>query len=297
MRVVVAGAGGLIGRALLARLRADGDDVVRLVRRTPAGSDESAWDPDNGRVDRGVIASADAVVCLSGASIARLPWTPGYRRTILQSRLSTTSTLAHAIAESPTPPSVFVGASASGFYGTRPGQDLDESSTHGEGFLSGVTVEWEKAARAVGDATRLVHARTGIVVATDGVLSPLMPLTRLGVSGPLGGGAQYWPWVSLDDEIGGLVHALRGDISGPVNLVGPTPATAGELMRGLASRLSRPYWLPVPAFAIRAALGAAGDDLLLVDQRIHPTVLEDTGYVFSHRTVGEALDAALSATA
>lgn len=297
MKVVIAGAGGLIGRALVARLRADEDEVVRLVRRAADGADESAWDPDSGRVDRRVIASADAVVCLSGASIARLPWTPGYKRTILDSRLSTTSTLAHAIAESPTPPSVFVAASASGFYGTRPGQDLDESSARGDGFLSGVTGAWEKAARGVGDATRLVHARTGIVVATDGVLAPLLPLTRFGLSGPLGGGRQYWPWVSLADEVGGLVHALRSDVSGPVNLVGPTPATAGELMRGLATRLHRPYWLPVPAFAVRAALGAAGDDLLLVDQRIHPRVLEESGYVFAHRTVGQALDAALSASA
>lgn len=297
MKVVIAGAGGLIGRALISRLRADGDEVVRLVRRTADGADESAWDPDTGRVDRRVIASADAVVCLSGASIGRLPWTPRYRRTILESRVSTTSTLARAIADSPTPPSVFIGASASGFYGSRPGQALDESSGPGDGFLSGVTVAWEKAASGVGDATRLVHARTGIVVATDGVLAPLMPLTRFGLAGPLGGGRQYWPWVSLADEIGGIVHALRGDVSGPVNLVGPTPATAGELMRGLAARLSRPYWLPAPAFAIRAALGSAGDDLLLVDQRIRPAVLEDTGYVFVHRTVGEALDAALSARA
>lgn len=297
MKVVVAGAGGLIGRALISRLRADGDEVVRLVRRAPNGSDESSWDPDNGRVDRRVIASADAVVCLSGASISRLPWTPRYRRTILESRLTTTTTLAHAIADSATPPSVFVGASASGFYGNRPGQDLDETSGPGTGFLSGVTTAWEKAARGVGDTTRLVHARTGIVVATDGVLSPLMPITRVGLAGPLGSGRQYWPWVSLTDEVGGIVHALRSDISGPVNLVGPTPATAGELIRGLAKRLSRPYWLPVPAFAIRAALGAAGDDLLLIDQRIRPAVLEDTGYVFAHPTVGEALDSALSARA
>jgi uncharacterized protein (TIGR01777 family) len=297
MRIVVSGAGGLIGRALTGRLRGDGDDVVRLVRRPAAGSDESAWDPDSGRVDRRLIVSADAVVCLSGASIARLPWTPRYRRTILESRLSTTSTLADAIADSATPPSVFVSASASGFYGTRPGQELDESSAQGVGFLSGVTAAWEKAARPAAGRTRLVHARTGIVVSTDGVLAPLMPLTRFGLSGPLGGGQQYWPWVSLDDEVGGIVHAVRGDVSGPVNLVGPTPATAGELMRGLAERLGRPYWLPVPAAAVRAALGDAGDDLLLVDQRIRPRVLEDSGYTFAHATVGSALDAALSARA
>lgn len=295
MKVVVSGAGGLIGSALVERLRGDGDDVVRLVRRPADGADESAWDPSTGRVDRRLIASADAVVNLSGASIGRLPWTPRYKRTILDSRVTTTSTLAQAIAESPTPPSVFVSASAAGYYGSRPGETIDESSAAGTGFLSGVTVAWERAARGAADATRVVLARTGIVVATDGVLKPLVPLTRLGASGPLGGGRQNWPWVSLEDEVGGLVHALRGDVSGPVNLVGPTPATADELMRGLADRLSRPYWLPAPAFAIRAALGDAADDLLLIDQRIEPRVLESGGYSFRHRTVAEALDAALSA--
>jgi uncharacterized protein (TIGR01777 family) len=297
VKVVVSGAGGLIGSALVDRLRRDGDEVVRLVRRPAEGADESAWDPSTGRVDRRVIASADAVVNLSGASIGRLPWTPRYKRAILDSRMTTTTTLAQAIADSPAPPSVFVSASAAGYYGSRPGETLDESSSGGTGFLSGVTVAWERAARGAADATRVVLARTGIVVATDGVLKPLIPLTRLGASGPLGGGRQYWPWVSLEDEVGGLVHALRGDVSGPVNLVGPTPATADELMHGLAARLSRPYWLPAPAFAIRAALGDAADDLLLIDQRIEPHVLESGGYSFRHRTVSEALDAALSARA
>ncbi|RWZ46499.1 TIGR01777 family protein [Labedella phragmitis] len=295
MRIVVSGAGGLIGSALVERLRADGDDVVRLVRRPAAGTDESAWDPSTGRVDRRLIASADAVVNLSGASIARLPWTPRYKRAILDSRLATTSTLAQAIADSPTPPEVFLSASASGFYGSRPGEALDESSAHGSGFLSGVTVAWERAARGADDATRVVHARTGIVVATAGVLKPLIPLTRLGASGPLGGGGQYWPWISLEDEVRGLVHALRNDVSGAVNLVGPTPATADSLMRGLADRLSRPYWLPVPAFAVRTALGDAADDLLLIDQRIAPGALESSGFTFRHRTVADALDAALNA--
>jgi uncharacterized protein (TIGR01777 family) len=295
MRIVVSGAGGLIGSALIERLRAGGDDVVRLVRRPADAADESAWDPSTGRVDRRLIASADAVVNLSGASIARLPWTPRYKRTILDSRLTTTSTLAQAIADSPSPPDVFVSASAAGYYGSRPGEELDESSAPGTGFLSGVTVEWERAARAAADATRVVHARTGIVVATDGVLKPLIPLTRLGASGPLGGGAQYWPWVSLDDEVGGLVHVLRTPVSGPVNLVGPTPATADSLMRGLAERLSRPYWLPVPAFAVRTVLGDAADDLPLIDQKIVPEALETSGYAFRHRTVADALDATLSA--
>ncbi|RWZ55395.1 TIGR01777 family protein [Labedella populi] len=297
MRIVVSGAGGLIGSALVERLRRGGDEIVRLVRRPADSADESAWDPATGRVDRRLIASADAVVNLSGASIGRLPWTPRYKRTILDSRLTTTTTLAAAIADSPTPPAVFVSASAAGYYGSRPGETLDESSPGGSGFLSGVTVAWERAARGAGDATRVVHARTGIVVATAGVLKPLIPLTRLGVSGPLGGGRQYWPWVSLEDEVGGLVHALRSDVSGPVNIVGPTPATADTLMRGLADRLSRPYWLPAPALAVRAALGDAADDLLLIDQAITPRVLDTDGYVFRHPTVSDALDAALSARA
>jgi uncharacterized protein (TIGR01777 family) len=297
MKVVVSGAGGLIGRALVDRLTRDGDEIVRLVRRPATDERESAWDPTNGRVDRRLIASADAVVCLSGASIARLPWTPRYKREILDSRISTTSTLATAIADSPTPPAVFLAASASGYYGMRTGEILDESSPKGSGFLSDVTAAWEQAAAPASDVSRVVHARTGIVVAAEGVLRPLIPLTRLGLSGPLGGGEQYWPWVSLDDEVGALAHLLRAEVAGPVNIVGPTPATAETLMRRLAERLSRPYWLPVPGFAIRAALGDAGDDLLLVDQRIAPSALMDSGYDFRHRTVDEAVDAAVSGRA
>lgn len=291
-RVVLAGASGLIGTALTDALRARGDEVVRLVRANP-GPGDVLWDPAARRLDAGVVDGATAVVNLSGASIGRLPWTSGYKREILSSRIDATSTLVTAITAARVAPEVFVSASASGFYGSRPREELTEESPRGTGFLSDVTAEWERTALRAADVTRVVLARSGIVVATDGVLKPLLVLTRAGISGPLAGGKQLWPWVSLDDEIGGLLHVLDGTVSGPVNLVGPTPGSANDLMRHLAARMKRPFFLPVPGFAVTAVLGDAARDLLLVDQHPHPKRLLDDGYVFRHTTVEQAVDAAL----
>ncbi|MBG6239832.1 uncharacterized protein (TIGR01777 family) [Mycetocola sp. CAN_C7] len=291
-RVVIAGASGLIGSALTAALRGRGDEVVRLVRSNPAPGDV-LWDPAARRLDPAVVDGATAVVNFSGASIGRLPWTPGYKREILASRLAATSTLVTAIRAAAVAPEVFVSSSAAGFYGSRPNEDLTEDSARGTGFLSDVTAEWERTALRASDVTRVVLARSGIVVAADGVLKPLLILTRAGISGPLGGGRQHWPWVSLDDEVRAIVHLIDGGLSGPVNITGPTPATANDLMRHLASRMKRPFFLPAPAFAVAAVLGDAARDLLLVDQRPAPERLLGDGFEFRHTTVQRAVDAAL----
>ncbi|MET0479816.1 MAG: TIGR01777 family oxidoreductase [Mycetocola sp.] len=291
-RVVLAGASGLIGTALAAALRARGDEVVRLVRRHP-GPGTVLWDPKSRRLDPGVLDGATAVVNLSGASIGRLPWTPRYKREILASRVDATSTLVTALTAARVAPEVFVSASATGFYGSRPREVLTEDSPRGTGFLRDVTAEWERTALRAGDVTRVVLARSGLVAATEGVLKPLLLLTRAGVSGPLAGGHQLWPWVSLADEVGALVHILDGTLSGPVNVTGPTSASANDLMRHLAARMKRPFFLPVPGFAVKAVLGDAARDLLLVDQHPQPKRLLDDGYVFEHTTVEQAVDAAL----
>ena len=291
-RVVLAGASGLIGTALADALRARGDDVVRLVRRHP-GPGEVRWDPASRRMDAGVLDGASGVVNLSGASIGRLPWTPKYKREILSSRIDATSTLVTALSAARVAPGVFLSASAAGFYGSRPREMLTEESPRGTGFLSDVTSEWERTALRANGVTRVAIARSGIVAATHGVLKPLLLLTRAGVSGPLAGGNQLWPWVSLADEVGALLHVIDGTLSGPVNITGPTAGTANDLMRHLAARLNRPYFLPVPGFALKALLGDAARDLLLVDQHPQPTRLLDDGYVFQHTTVERAIDAAL----
>ncbi len=294
MRIVIAGASGLIGHALTAELTLRGHRVVRLVRRSPRSPDELRWDPRTRVLDPRALSGADAVINLSGASIGRLPWTKRYKRELLSSRIDATSTLVTAIRGAEVKPPVFLSASAAGYYGSRPGEVLTEDSPRGTGFLSDVAAEWETTAMRVDDITRVVTLRSGIVLDRAGVLKPLLLLTRFGVAGPLGSGTQYWPWVSLDDEVAAIVHLLGSELDGPVNVTGPTPATATTLMRHLAKRLRRPFWFPAPAFALRLLLGDAANDLLLVDHQPVPQRLLGDGFTFRHETVEQAVDAALA---
>lgn len=293
MRIVIGGASGLIGTALGRALEADGHDVVRLVRRAPRKPGEAEWDPLAGTLAPSVLSGADAVVNLSGASLGKLPWTPAYRSTILWSRLSATRTLVDAMHRADSAPAAFLSGSAVGYYGDRPGVTLTEESSRGTGYLADVVVAWEDAAAAAPDAVRTVLLRNGIVVDTEGVLKPLVPLTRFGVAGPLGTGRQYWPWIGLRDEVRAITHLVTSSLSGPVNLCGPNPARADDLMFELARRMNRPYLLRAPAFALRAVLGDAADGLLLSDQLVTPKRLLDDGFEFQTPTVETALAEAL----
>lgn len=294
MRVLVAGASGFIGTALVGVLTADGHDVVRLVRRRAHGSDEAAWSPAAGIIDFTVMDRVDAVVNLAGASLARLPWTKSYRGEILDSRITATRTLADAMRKARRAPPVFLNASAVGYYGDRPGELLTEYSSQGTGFLAEVVARWEAAAQLAPEETRTVTFRTGVVVGHGGALKRVGTLTRLGVSARLGTGGQHWPWIALDDEVGALVHLLDSSLSGPVNLVGPTPATADRVLSAMAERMHRPYAFGVPERVLELALGRAADELLLSSQKVRPQRLIDDGYRFRHPTVESALDAMLS---
>ncbi|MFK4789448.1 TIGR01777 family oxidoreductase [Microbacterium sp. ZW T5_56] len=289
-RVVVAGASGLIGRALIASLRGSGSVVTQLVRREPAANDEVRWDPA-GPLDPAVLDGARAVVGLNGASIGRLPWTSRYRSELLWSRVTPTRTLADALRRLDDPP-LFVAASASGFYGSRPGRRIDEDQARGVGFLADLCAEWEAAADHAGQ--RVAHVRLSPVIHPDGVLKPLMILARLGVAGPLGSGRQSWPWASLDDTVAALCHIIEHDLTGPVNVVGPERASENDIGFAIARELNRPYFIPMPAFALRLALGAAAEDLLLVDSDIAPAVLTDSGFEWRHRTAESAVRDALA---
>lgn len=294
MRVVVGGASGMIGSGLVARLRERGDRVVRLVRGDPNGRDEIRWEPASGLLDPDALAGADAIVNLSGASISRLPWTSRWRREILSSRVTATTAIVqamHALEREGRPIPALISGSAVGFYGDRPGEELTEESAPGGGFLAGVVRAWEAAALTAPDAARVVLARTGVVIGPSGATAPIRLLAKVGLAGPLGSGRQHWPWIALDDEVGALVHLLDADITGPVNLVAPRPATAAEVIRQIARHESRPYWLPAPAIAISTVLGDAGRDLLLADQRIRPTRLDGTGYAFTRPTIESAVAA------
>lgn len=294
--VVVGGASGLIGGALTASLRADGVRVTTLVRRPAQSPDEVSWLQDSEPLDPATLEGADAVVSLSGASVGRFPWTRSYKSTLLWSRLTPTRTLARALRSLGADAAAFVSASAVGFYGSNPGVPQDESSGPGEGFLSRLTVQWEQAAREAGESARVALLRTAPVVHEQGVLKPLLLLTKLGLAGPIGRGTQYWPWISLADEVGAIRHILAEQITGPVNLTGPTHATANDLGFALARRMNRPYVLRAPDWAVRMALGADATEALLTnDVLLSPTVLTSTGYRFTHPTVEDAVAAAVPA--
>jgi uncharacterized protein (TIGR01777 family) len=293
-RVVVAGASGLIGSALVESLRADGVEVTRLVRHAPTAPDEVEWLTDAAPLDPDVLAGADAVVGLNGASIGRFPWTPHYRNTLLWSRVTPTQVLARALRALGTDAPHFVSGSAVGFYGSAPGRRLDETSPRGTTFLADLCGEWEGAARAAGDDVRVALLRTAPVVHEDGVLKPLILLTKLGVSGPIGRGTQVWPWISLEDEVRGIRHVIDAGLTGPVNFTGPTRATANDLGFALAVRLNRPFVVRAPVWAMKAVLGSdATEALLTTDADVAPAVLEGSGFAFHHRTVEEAVAAAV----
>ena len=291
LRVLVSGASGFIGSQLRSRLRADGHEVHSLVRRPAEAAEEHVWDPAAGKLNVALIDSVDAVINLSGAGLEHLPWTPSYRRQIVESRISTTSTIADAIGRSSTPPSTLLNASAVGFYGDRPGEDLTEDSVRGDGFLADLCVDWEAAAQQAAGATRVVSFRTGVVVGRGGAFSILEPLTRFGLGANLGSGLQRWPWIGLADEVGAIRHLLTSTLSGPVNLAGPTPATADAITRRLAIAMGRPRVWGIPRFAIEAGLRTPGRELLLADQRVIPSKLLADGYEFENPTVESAIRA------
>ena len=294
MRIVVAGSSGLIGTALVSHLRAAGHEVLRLVRRQPAAPDERGWDPPAGRLDAGALDGVDAVVNLNGVGVADRPWSGARRQAIRDSRNVPTDVLARAVAEHGV--ATLVSQSATGFYGDGGGVALDESAPSGQGFLADVVRDWEAAAEPARDAgARVVHPRTGLVLSpSGGLLGPLKLLFGFAVGGRLGPGTQYMPWVSLDDEVGAIRFLLEnGSVDGPVNIVGPTPATNAEFTAALAKALHRPAALAVPAAVIRTVGGSMGEEMLLFDQRVVPAKLEAAGYSFRHRTLDEALAAAL----
>ena len=294
-RVVIAGASGLIGRALARSLRADGVAVTTLVRHPPTSPDEVAWLIDERPLDPDVLAGADAVVGLNGASIGRFPWTSSYRHTLLWSRITPTQALASAVRSLGDDAPAFVSASAVGYYGSVPGRRLTEGAGRGESFLADLCGEWEAAAFAAGDRARVAVLRTAPVIDRDGVLGPLMLLTRAGLSGPIGRGTQVWPWISLDDEVRAIRHVIDAGLTGPVNLTGPTRATANDLGFALAVRMNRPFVVRAPVWALRLALGRdATEALLTTDADVVPEVLASTGFAFHHRTVDDAVAAALA---
>jgi len=282
MLVVLAGGSGLIGSALADALRADGHGVRRLVRGPADGADTASWDPAAGRLDAGVLADADAVVCLSGAGVGDRRWTAAYKAQLRSSRLDSVGTIARTMAEIGGP-SVLVAASAVGYYGDTGDRVVDEDAPAGDTFLARLCQDWEAAAdpaRAAG--LRVAHLRTCLVVTRRGGLLPRLRLiVKAGLGGRLGSGRQYWPWISLDDEVRAIQHVLAGTLAGtlagPVNVAGPEPVTNAAFTRTLGRVLHRPTPFVVPSFAARIALGEFATEVL-IGQRALPRRLADAGF-------------------
>ena len=296
MRVAVTGASGLIGSALVPALRARGDDVVRLVRRAPSAPDEIRWDPRAGTVDLAALAGIDGVVHLAGAGVGDKRWTDAYKAEIRDSRVQGTTTIAKAMASLDPRPRVLVCGSAIGYYGDTGDRKVTEESPKGSGFLADVVADWEASAEPAAQAgIRVAYARTGLVVSSrGGAWKRLMPIFKLGLGGKVGSGRQYWSFISLRDEVSALISLLDDErYRGPVNLTAPTPVTNAEVTAAMGRVLGRPTVLPVPAFAIKAALGEFSQDVL-GSQRVMPTVLERDGFVWSDPTIDSAIQQAAS---
>jgi uncharacterized protein (TIGR01777 family) len=301
MRIAITGGTGLIGTVLAARLVADGSELVRLVRREPVSAAEVRWDPKaaGGGIDPAALTGLDAVVHLSGASLASGRWTVARKRELWSSRVDSTAALVRAMAAAPSPPRALLSASAIGWYGDTGDAEVDDSAPAGTGFLAELVAAWEGAAApATLAGIRTVLLRSGVVLASGGgMLRSLLPPFRLGLGTTLGSGRQYLSWISLTDHVRAVRFLLEhAELAGPVNLTGPAPVTNAVLTAELASALHRKALLRAPGPLLRAALGEMSAELL-GSARVLPARLGEAGFSFTHPDIGTALAAELAALA
>lgn len=294
----MAGASGFLGTRLVHRFTADGHQVTRLVRRPPRTPDERQWNPSAAQLDPAVVADADAVVNLAGAGVGDRRWNDEYRQLIRSSRVDSTTTLAITIAGLPAQdrPKTLLNSSAVGWYGDTGDRAVEEDAPAGEGFLSDVCRVWEAATRPAEDAdVRVVRLRIGLPLHRDGgMLKPQLLPMRLGVSGKLGGGRQWWPCLSMVDFLNAVAFVLeREDVAGPVNMVGAAPVTNAEFTRELARQLHRPAIMPIPALALKIVLGGFSVEALS-SSRVLPGALARAGFTYRHPDLPSALHSALT---
>ena len=291
-RILISGASGLIGKALLASFEPPRTHVVRLVRGAPKNGAQVSWNP-LAPLSPPMVSGFDAVVHLAGESVVGR-WTEEKRRAIRESRVQGTRHLAAALAQCDVKPRVLVCASAVGFYGNRGEELLREESPSGQGFLPEVCREWEAASRVAAEAgIRTVNLRIGLVLsAKGGALGNMLKPFKLGLGGRIGSGRQWWSWIHMEDIVGGILHAIGTEsLSGAVNLVAPNPVRNAEFTKVLASVLRRPALFPVPEFVLRLAFGQmAADELLLASQRVEPGKLLASGYAFRFSELRAALE-------
>jgi len=289
VKIVVTGSSGLIGTALVTRLHRAGHDVVRLVRHPPRERDEVAWDPQAGTVDVDQLAGVEAAVHLAGAGVGAKRWTENYKRVIRESRVLGTRTLVTALTSLDPKPRVLVSASAVGIYGDRGDEELTEESPAGESFISDVVRAWEAETEPAATAgIRVALIRSGLVLTGGGpAFGRLVSLVKLGLGGPLGNGRQWWPWITLEDEVAAIEFLLTHEVSGPVNLSAPDPARQRDVAKALARAAHRPALLPAPAFGLRIVLGGFASEIL-ASRRELPGKLLSAGYPFRYPTLDGA---------
>jgi len=296
MKIIISGAGGLIGSALMPALETAGHEVVRLVRRaSETGSNEETWDPASRRLDPAVLSGTDAVINLNGRNIAEGRWSAPAKEELYRSRLDATNTIVEAIARAEPAPGLLINASAVGYYGDRGDEILDEGSAAGNGFLAELSRDWEAAAlEAQSDRTRVVLLRLGMVIAGGGALGRMLLPFKLGLGGPIGSGRQFWPWVAMDDVLAAVRFAFDKDqLAGPLNLVSPEETRCSDFAGTLGRVLHRPAILPMPGFLAKLALGEMADALLLASARVRPRALEEAGFVFRANRLEDAIRRAL----
>ncbi|HET8591608.1 MAG TPA: TIGR01777 family oxidoreductase [Nakamurella sp.] len=290
MRIVAAGTGGFIGGHLVPALRAAGHTVTTLVRRPPRGDDEVPWDPDAGLLPAAALDGADAVVNLCGAGAGDRWWTPARKRVLRSSRVNPTGLLAAACARRGVP--ALLNASAVGYYGHRGDETVTEADGPGDSFLARLCVDWEAATAPAAEAgVRVVTLRTGLVLGPDGGMLPrLALLTRMLLGGRLGSGRQYWPWISIADQVAAIGFLCREPVHGPVNLTAPHPVTNAEFTAELGRVVHRPTPWVIPSPALHAVLDGFAEEVV-TGQRAVPAALTAAGFTFLHRDLGTALRA------
>jgi uncharacterized protein len=294
VKIAVSGASGLLGSELVPAFREHGHEVVRLVRREALTPDEVEWDPAHGAIDRAGLAGVDALVNLGGATLDRR-WTDNRKQEIVESRIGTTRLLAATAVDLDPRPSVLLCAGGSGIYGNRGDEILTEESEPGNGFLAELAQQWEAASQPAREAgLRVVHFRQGMVLTRKGGALPrMLTFFKLGLGGPVGGGGQWWSWVSIADLVSAYAFVLESDISGAVNLAAPGPVTSRQFARALGRAIRRPAVLPAPAFGVKLLWGQMGEEVLLFGQRALPARLLDAGFTFRYPELDGALAHAL----
>lgn len=293
MKVLVTGASGLIGSSLCPLLNTSGHTVLRLTRRkTSVSLNEIEWNPASGTLDHTLLEDLDAVIHLAGENIGGGLWTRGRKRSIRDSRITNTQLLVDTFRQLKNPPGIFLCASATGYYGSRGSELLDETSTPGGGFLAALCQDWERtAADVLSDGIRVIHLRFGIILSRNGgMLQKLLTPYRLGLGGKIGDGRQYLSWISIDDAVHAINLLLHSDdVAGAVNIVTPSPVTNEEFVRTLGTVLRRPVLFRIPANVLRMLMGEMADEMLLASTRVLPVRLQQADYQFQYSTLESAL--------